>query len=85
MTARSRLTDEEMKDLHLEVFLDVQKELEDKGLIPRRERNLLTRFSGLFVFLGAVNLAFFLACLTILLNFIVVRLLLHVDFSRYLG
>lgn len=85
MTTRSGLTEEELRDLYLQVFLDVQKELEHKELIPRRERNLLTRFRAFFVFLGAVNLAFFLACLTILLNFIIVRLLLHVDFSRYLG
>lgn len=85
MSTHSRPRAEELRDLHLQVFLDVQKELEAKDLIPRRERNFLTRFGGAFVFLGAVNLAFFLACLTILLNFVVVRMLLHVDFSRYLG
>jgi len=85
MTAPGNVSEVKLNELHLEVFLDVQKELEDKGVIPRRERSILTRLRGFFVYLGAINLAFFLACLTILLNFIVVRMLLHIDFSRYLG
>lgn len=85
MTAPGRLSDEELTDLHLQAFLEFQREQEENGAIPRSERNVLTRFRGFFVFLGAVNLAFFVACLTVLLNFIVVRILFHLDFSRYLG
>jgi len=85
MTTLGNLSEDKLNELHLEVFLDVQKELEDKGVIPRRERNVLTRFGGFFVCLGAINFAFFLASWTILLNFIVVRMLLHIDCSRYLG
>jgi len=85
MTPRGQFSDEELTDLHLEAFLEFEKEQEDKGAIPRSETNLMARFRGFLVFLGAVNLALFVACLTVLLNFIVVRLLLHLDVSRYLG
>lgn len=85
MIARGSLSDEELTDLHLKAFLEFRQEQEEKGVIPRSEQTVLTRFRGFFVVLGAVNLAFFLACLTILLNFIVVRVLFHLDFSRYLG
>jgi hypothetical protein len=85
MTVRGKLSDEELRDLHLEVFLEFQKEQEEKGVIPRSERNVLTRFRGFFEFVGAVQLAFFLACLTILANFVIVRMMFHLDFSRYFG
>jgi hypothetical protein len=85
MTADDKLSSEELRDLHLEVYVEIQREQEDQGAIPRSEQNVLTRFRWLFEIMGAVQLAFFLACLTILLNFVVVRMLFHIDFSRYFG
>lgn len=85
MTVPNELSDEDLRDLHLEVFLEFQKEQEDKGVIPRGGQNVLTRFRSVFEVLGAISLAFFLASMTVFLNFFIVRLLFHLDFSRYLG
>lgn len=83
MTEPGKLSDEELRDLLLQVFLEIQKEQEGRGALPRSDQDVLTRFGGFFEMVGAIQVAFFVACLTILMNFVIVRMIFHLDLSRY--
>jgi len=82
---RDKLSEEELRDLLLEALIEVEREQEDKGNLTRSGQDVLTRFQGFFELLGAVQLGFLVACLTVLANFVVVRMLFHLDLSRYLS
>lgn len=85
MTEPAGFQEEERADLLLRAYLDFRRELEEKGVVPREEKNVLTRFRGVFEFVGAIQLGLLTACFTILLNFVIVVMLLHLDLSRYSG
>ena len=85
MEPARRLRDEEIEELLLRAYLEVQRDQEAKGAVPRRGRDVLTRFSGVFICLGALQLSLLVACITIVLNFLVIVMLLHLDLSRYVG
>jgi len=80
-----RLQDEVRDDLLLRAYSEFRRELEEKGAVPREEKNVLVRFRGVFEFVGALQLGLLTACFTILLNFVIVVMLLHLDLSRYSG
>ena len=85
MTEPMGLQDEERADLLLRAYFEFRRELEGKGTVPREEKNVLTRFRGVFEFVGALQLGLLTACFTILLNFVIVVMFLHLDLSRYAG
>jgi hypothetical protein len=84
VTAPSSLREEEREQLLLRAYLEMQREQEANGVLPRSGRNVLTRFRRVFECLGALQIGLLVACLTILLNFLIVVMLLHLDASRYL-
>jgi hypothetical protein len=83
VTAPSGLREEERAELLLRAYLEVEREQQERGALPRKRRNVLTRFRPLFECLGAIQLGLLIACLTIFLNFLLVVMLLHLDVSRY--
>ena len=81
----SGLREEERAELLLRTYLEMQREQEAQGALPRRGKTVLTRFRWVFEGLAAMQVGFFVACLTLLLNFLIVVMLLHIDVSRYIG
>jgi len=81
----SGLRDAELEELLLRAYLEVQRDQEEKGAMPRRGRDVLTRFRVVFECLGAIQVGLLAACVAILLNFVIVVKVLHVDVSRYVG
>jgi hypothetical protein len=85
VTQPSGLRDGELEELLLRAYLEVQRDQEEKGALPRSGQNVLSRFRVVFECLAAIQLGLLVACVTILLNFLVVVKILHLDVSRYLG
>lgn len=85
MTEPAGLRDEELEELLLHAYLEVQSDQEAKGAMPRSGETVLTRFRGVFESIGAIQLGLVVACAAILLNFLIVVMLFHLDLSRYLG
>ena len=83
MSTPSGLRDEERAELLLRAYLEMEREQQERGALPRRRRTVLTRFRLLFECLGAIQIGLLVACLTIFLNFLIVVMLLHLDVSRY--
>lgn len=79
------LREEERAELLLRTYLEVEREQEAQGVLPRRGKTILRRFRWLFEGLAALQVGFFVACLTLFLNFLIVVMLLHIDVSRYVG
>jgi len=80
---RRKTDSEELKELLLTAFLDVQQEQEQRGAQPRRDENVLARFRGVFEFIGAIQLGLLLAAVGVLLVFLVSRMMFHLDLARY--
>lgn len=85
MTVPARLRDAELKELALRVYLEVRSDQESKGVIPRSDRDILSRFHALFEAIGSIQLGLFIACMSILLTYAIVVMILHIDLSRYMG
>ena len=85
MTQHPGLRDGELEDLLLRAYLEVQRDQEAQGALPRSGQNVLTRFRVLFECLGAILLGLLVASFAILVNFVIVVMLLHLDVSRYRG
>ena len=83
MTKPDGLREEERLELLLRAYLDVQGEQEVKGVLPRSGENVLTRLRGAFEFVGALQLGLLVACMSILLDFIIVVMIFHLDVARY--
>ena len=83
MTEPAGLRDEERAELLLRAYLEAQQEA--KGAMPISGGNVLTRFRGVFECFGAIQLGLLMACVTILLNFVIGVMVFHVDISRYAG
>jgi hypothetical protein len=77
------LRDQELAELALRAYLEIEAEQEAKGAVPPRRENALTRFRGLFEVIGSIQLGLLVACFTILLNFVVVVMIFHFDVARY--
>jgi hypothetical protein len=85
VTELSGLREAELVELHLRAYLEVQRDQEAQGAMPRSGQDVLSRFRVVFECLGAIQVGLLVACVTILLNFLIVVVLLHLDVSRYLG
>jgi hypothetical protein len=85
VTGITGLREEERAAVLLRVYLEFKHELEDKGVVLGDVKTVLTRFRGLFEFTGALLLGLLTGCFTIMLNFLIVVMLLHLDVSRYSG
>ena len=85
MTERPRLRDEEFEALCLRAYFEAGESLEGKGALPRQAENVLARFRSVFEFVGAVQLGLLVASVSVLLNFVIVLMFLHLDVLKYLG
>lgn len=85
MTHPSGLRDGEFEELLVRAYLEIQRDQEAQGAMPRSGQDVLSRFRLLFECLGAIQMGLLVACVTILLNFLIVVVVLHLDVSRYLG
>jgi len=82
---RAPLREEEFEALCLHAYAEAQESFEAKGKLPRPAGNLLARFRHVFEFIGAIQLGLLVACISILLNFMIVLLILHLDVKGVLG
>lgn len=85
MTAPAGLREEELEELLLRAYLEVQGDQEASGAIPPSGATVLARFRSVFEWVGAIQLGLLVACTTVLLNFLIVVMLFHIDLSRYMG
>lgn len=83
MTAPARLSDEQLRELQLQAYLEVLQEAQQRGAVPRANHTVLARLRWLFEYAGALVLGLLVASSTMLVVFFVTRVILHVDFSRY--
>jgi len=61
----------------VQAYMVVQQKYENKGVIPKDPGTILTQNQQLWERLGAVHLGLLTAALSIVFNFILVNLLLH--------
>ncbi len=71
--------DNTAREVLLETYIQVQDEQEKLGHLPDSSDNFLSRHSTLLQMTGAIQLGLLTASLTILLDFIVLRMILHLD------
>jgi len=71
-----KLDEATREDLVL-AYLSVQKRYEDQGVIPKAQESLLSEHKLLLEKMGAVHLGLTVAAFSILFNFVLVNLLLH--------
>lgn len=83
MTAPTRLSDADARELLLQTFLEVQQAEQARGTVPGERRTVLGRFRWFFEYACAVMLGLLIASTCMLMVFVVTRVLLHIDFSRY--
>jgi hypothetical protein len=69
---------EELRDLLLQTYLEVQEEHETRRG-TRLNNSLVTRYRRTFEFISAVQLGFLVACLSVFIEFVIIRLILHLD------
>lgn len=79
MNTYQQMQDENLKQLLLETYLEVEQEQEADLSIPRSDSHSLGRFRRMFELLGAIHLGLLIACLTIFIEFVILRLILHLD------
>lgn len=72
-------TDETACEILLEAYMQVHDEQEKLGHLPDSRKSFLSRHSTFLQMTGAIHLGLFIASLTILLNYIVLRMILHID------
>ena len=65
------------EDELVDAYLDVQDELEAQGIIPTPRRNWLAR-RNLLEWLGAIQLAFIVGCLSLVFTFFILNSIFHV-------
>jgi len=79
------LDEEDRRELLWRSYLAVQREQRELGRLPPERPTVLTRIGGLLAVAGAVQLGAFVAIIGVFLVFIVTRLVLHLDLTRYFG
>jgi len=72
-------TDATVRQILLETYMQVHDEQEKLGRLPDSSDNFLSRHSTFLQMIGAIHLGLLIASLTILLNYIVLRMILHID------
>lgn len=71
--------DESAHEILLEAYMQVHDEQEKLGHLPDSRKSFLSRHSVFLQMTGAIHLGLFIASLTILLNYIVLRMILHIE------
>ncbi|MEK8051150.1 hypothetical protein AACH10_12940 [Ideonella sp. DXS22W] len=82
MTPPTRRPPQDPRDLLLQTYLEIEAAERASGRLPSGG-TVLTRFRALFEYGCAIVLGLLIASTCVLLVFVVTRVLLHVDFSRY--
>lgn len=77
MSRARRKLDRASRDELVQAYLTVQRKYEEQGAIPKGRETLLSRYRHLWETAGAIHLGLLVAALSILFNFILVNLLLH--------
>ena len=85
VTGPQALDDADRKEVLWRTYQAVQAEQLAQGTLPDVDRTVLSRLSGWLALLGAVQLGLLVASFSVFSIFVVTRLILHLDFSRYLG
>lgn len=83
MTPPGQLSDRALRELLLQTFLEVQQAEQARGTLPPDRYTLTARLSSVFEYSAAIVLGLLIASGCTMAVFIVTRVLLHVDFSRY--
>jgi len=83
--APSALDDDDRREVLWHTYLAVQREQHAQGALPDVDRTVLSRVGGLLAVIGALQLGALVAALGVFAIFIVTRLILHLDFTRYFG
>lgn len=79
------LDDADRKEVLWRTYQAVQAEQLALGTLPDVERTVLSPLGRWLVLLGAVQLGLLVASFSVFSIFVVTRMILHIDFSRYLG
>ena len=79
------LDDADRREVLWRTYQAVQAEQLAKGTLPDVDRTVLSRLRGLLALAGAVQLGLLVASFSVFSIFVVTRMILHLDFSRYLG
>ena len=79
------LDDADRREVLLRTYQAVQAEQLAMGTLLDVDRTVLSRLRGLLALAGAVQLGLLVASFSVFSIFVVTRMILHLDFSRYLG
>lgn len=71
--------DSHLREDLVTAYLYVQQKCQEEGTIPVDKGNILSRNRGLLEIIGAIHLGLLLAVLSILMSFIVINYLLHLQ------
>lgn len=77
MSRSAEYLDQGARQELLRAYLLAQRKYEDEGRIPLDRGTILTRYRRFWEALGAIHLGLLIAIMTIVLNFIIVNMLLH--------
>ena len=77
MSQESLKLDSATRDELVLAYMAVQKKHEEQGVIPKQQETTLTRYQPLLEIMGAVHLGLLVAAISIVFNFILINLLLH--------
>jgi hypothetical protein len=79
------LSEDDRREVLWRTYQSVQREQHEAGALAEFDRTLLTRLGAVLAFLGAVQLGILMSSVGMLMVYVVTRLILHLDFSRYFG
>jgi hypothetical protein len=85
VTGPQALDETDRQEVLWRTYQAVQAEQLAKGALPDVDRTVMSRLSGWLALLGAVQLGLLVASFGVFSVFVVTRMILHLDFSRYLG
>jgi hypothetical protein len=85
LTGPQALDEADREEVLWRTYRAVQNEQLAKGALPDVDRTVLSRLSGWLALLGAVQLGLLVASFGVFSIFVVTRMIMHLDFSRYLG
>jgi hypothetical protein len=79
------LSDDDRREVLWHTYLAVQREQQAAGTLPDVDRTVLSRVGGVLAVVGAVQLGALVASFSVFTIFVVTRMIMHLDFSRYFG
>ena len=85
MSGPNMLDEADREEVLWRTYQAVRAEQLAQGVLPDVDRTVLSRLSGVIAVLGAVQLGLLVAAFGVLSVFVVTRMILHLDFSRYFG